>query len=218
MSELLLNCRKFTYWFTFATSELGIFLNFFYRTVLLLSHSKSTDMRWISWPDKALCWSFMLKWVEEDAGWLLCVCHSGLSCCVTWTLHNYEACGMKTLSLSVTLFCSSWKSSWMSLKCPPPWCHFYRASVSDYPDSLFFSLSVFHPVSSLSPPRTFLCLLWQQCRDSCQHFSAAGQRLSSSVPLIYSAVCCTVCEWTRRVYMHVPCVDADVLAPTSREI
>lgn len=145
--------------------------------------------------------------VEEDSSGLLCVCLSGLTLCVTRTLHNNMACSMTTLPLSVTdsllLQLTKFLSVSLHVLRPdvispialsliiPP--HFPSLSLCL---SLFLSSSARH--ISLSP-------LKQQCRDSCQHF-AAGPRLTELI--CSSDLHCAVCVCTYHLCPRVPCVDA----------
>lgn len=173
------NCRKFIHRFPLNAVEQSEIIFIFPSFVTITENS---DLRRRSWPDKSLCWSFMVRQLKRTvadccvfvpadrlvvshgryitlspAGWQHCLCHS-LSLA---TADRVPECLCP---------CRPLPSLWLSLLA-------------------FSSLSVCHRFSSLPPPRTFLCLLEQHCRDSCQHFSAAGQRLSSSVPLIYRALC-----------------------------
>lgn len=177
------NCRKFIHRFPLNAVEQSEIIFIFPSFVTITENS---DLRRRSWPDKSLCWSFMVRRVEEDSGWLLCVCPGGPTGCVTRPLHNFESCRMTTLSLSQSLFGYSWQSSWVSL------------SMSSAPLALIIPPRFFFPLC-LSPfllsstashislsPRTALSRLLPTL-----HYTtpAAGQRLSSSVPLIYRALC-----------------------------
>ena len=73
--------------------------------------------------------------------------------CVTWTLHNYEACGWEhCLSVTLSLAAADKLAERLS-PCPPPWCHFscspaLRLSRLTFLLSLAVMLSLFvlHPV------------------------------------------------------------------------
>lgn len=199
------NCRKFIHRFPLNAVEQSEIIFIFPSFVTITENS---DLRRRSWPDKSLCWSFMVRRVEEDSGWLLCVCPGGPTGCVTRPLHNFESCRMTTLSLSQSLFGYSWQSSWVSLSMssaplaliiPPrfffPLClsPFLLSSTASH-----ISLSPRTAVSRLLP--TLLCS-WSETELIC------SSDLQSAV---HWAVSVGVCVCTHHVGLHVPCVDADM--------
>lgn len=86
----------------------------------------------------------------EGWGGLLYFCPRGLAGCVTWSLHNCEPCGMRTLSLSVCHILPFFPPSlqlttFPPCVSPPPRCPFRSLT---RPSSLFFSsVCLPHPLS-----------------------------------------------------------------------